>query len=102
MNIIRSFQLEWLKLKHYRIFWVLYGMYMIALVVIASFGAFFLEWLKSKGADFSHLRGLKNLRELDMSGLQNLDDNDMAMAKAAGMAAVMGGTSPGDDERPQR
>ena len=53
MNIIRSFQLEWLKMKHYRIFWVLFGMYLIALLVIASFGAFFLEWLKSKGADFN-------------------------------------------------
>ncbi|MDW3193088.1 MAG: hypothetical protein R8G66_12020 [Cytophagales bacterium] len=53
MNILRSFQLEWLKMKHYRIFWVLYGMYLTALIVISSFGAFFLEWLKSKGADFN-------------------------------------------------
>ena len=53
MNIVRSFQLEWLKMKHYRIFWVLFGMYLLSLVVIASFGAFFLEWLKSKGADFN-------------------------------------------------
>lgn len=53
MNILRSFQLEWLKMKHYRIFWVLFGMYLLSLVVISSFGAFFLEWLKSKGADFN-------------------------------------------------
>lgn len=53
MNILRSFQLEWLKMKHYRIFWVLFGMYLLSLVVISTFGAFFLEWLKTKGADFN-------------------------------------------------
>lgn len=53
MNILRSFQLEWLKMKHYRIFWVLFGMYLLSIVVVASFGAFFLQWLKSKGMDFN-------------------------------------------------
>jgi ABC-2 type transport system permease protein len=51
--MIRAFQLEWLKLRHYKVFWILLGMYLIALVVIASFGTFFLEYLKNQGADFS-------------------------------------------------
>ncbi len=50
--MIRAFRLEWLKLKHYRAFWVLYGMYLLALVLIASIGMILLEWLKAQGADF--------------------------------------------------
>ena len=50
--MIRAFKLEWLKMKNYRVFWVLLIMYIVALIVISSFGMFLLEWLKSKGADF--------------------------------------------------
>lgn len=50
--MIRAFQLEWLKIRHYKVFWILLGMYLIALLVIASFGTFFLEYLKNQGADF--------------------------------------------------
>lgn len=55
MQILYAFQLEWLKMKHYRVFWILLIMYLAALLVISSGGVFFLEWLKSKGADFSGL-----------------------------------------------
>lgn len=50
--MIRAFKLEWLKLRNYKVFWILMGMYLLALIVITSFGVFFLEYLKSKGADF--------------------------------------------------
>ncbi len=53
--MIRAFKLEWLKLRHYKVFWILLGMYILALLIICSFGVFFLEWLKSKGADFDGL-----------------------------------------------
>lgn len=53
--MIRAFTLEWLKLKHYRIFWVLFGIYLLAQLVITSGGIFLLEWLKSKGLDFNGL-----------------------------------------------
>lgn len=50
--MIRALKLEWLKVRNYRVFWILTGMYLLAVVIIASGGVFFLEWLKSKGADF--------------------------------------------------
>ncbi|MEM9340603.1 MAG: ABC transporter permease [Bacteroidota bacterium] len=51
--MIRTFTLEWLKLRHYRIFWVLFGIYLLAQLAITSGGIFFLEWLKNMGADFN-------------------------------------------------
>lgn len=53
--MIRAFTLEWLKLRHYRVFWILFGLYLIAQLVITNGGIFVLEWLKSKGADFNGL-----------------------------------------------
>lgn len=50
--MIRAIQLEWLKLKHYKLFWVLLGMYALALIIITSGGIFLLEWMKSKGVEF--------------------------------------------------
>ncbi len=50
--MVRVLKLEWLKIRNYRLFWVLTGMYLAALVVIASGGMFFLMWLKSQGVDF--------------------------------------------------
>ncbi|NOX84441.1 MAG: ABC transporter permease subunit [Chlorobi bacterium] len=50
--MIRALKLEWLKIRNYRIFWILTGMYLLALLVITSGGTFFLQWLKSEGADF--------------------------------------------------
>lgn len=51
--MIRAFQLEWLKLRHYKVFWILLSMYLLALLVIVSLGVFFLEYLKTLGADFN-------------------------------------------------
>jgi ABC-2 type transport system permease protein len=50
--MLRAFKLEWLKLKHYKFFWILLVMYLAALFIICTFGVFFLEWLKKQGADF--------------------------------------------------
>jgi len=50
--MIRALKLEWLKVKNYRVFWVLTAMYLAALLIIASAGGLFLEWLKQQGADF--------------------------------------------------
>ncbi len=50
--MIRALKLEWLKVKNYRVFWVLTAMYLVALLIIASAGGLFLEWLKHQGADF--------------------------------------------------
>ncbi len=51
--MIRALKLEWLKIKNYRVFWILISMYLLALVIIASGGGLFLAWLKSEGADFN-------------------------------------------------
>lgn len=51
--MIRSIKLEWLKIKNYRAFWILLSMYTLALIVICFGGTFFLEYLKSKGAEFN-------------------------------------------------
>ena len=53
--MIRAFTLEWLKLKNYRIFWILFGTYLLAQLVITNGGIFLLEWLKLQGADFDGL-----------------------------------------------
>jgi ABC-2 type transport system permease protein len=50
--MIDAIKLEWLKLKHYRVFWILLGMYILALLIITSGGGFFLLWLKSEGVEF--------------------------------------------------
>lgn len=51
--MIDAIKLEWLKVRNYRVFWILLGMYLLALTIIAAGGVFFLEWLKSLGADFN-------------------------------------------------
>ena len=50
--MIRALQLEWLKVRHYRIFWVLAIMYCLALLIGSSVGKVLLDFLESKGADF--------------------------------------------------
>ncbi|MEQ9423408.1 MAG: ABC transporter permease subunit [Cyclobacteriaceae bacterium] len=51
----RLFQVEWLKLKNYKVFWVLIVMYFTGVVIVASGVQFFLEFLKSRGAEFDGL-----------------------------------------------
>ncbi len=49
--MIRLLNIEWLKLKNYRVFWILAGMYFIGLLFILSSGMFFMEFLKNQGAE---------------------------------------------------
>ena len=51
----KALKLEWLKLRNYRAFWVIVAMYLMALMLIAFGGGFFLKWLKAEGADFEGL-----------------------------------------------
>jgi len=48
----RLLQIEWLKLKHYRPFWVLTGLYALLVTLICSGVHFFLIFLKNQGADY--------------------------------------------------
>lgn len=50
--MIRLFEIEWLKLKNYKVFWILIGMYYLGLIVVLSSGMFLMQFLKSKGAEF--------------------------------------------------
>ena len=50
--MIRLFEIEWLKLKNYRVFWILTAMYFVGLILVLSSGMFLMQFLKSKGAEF--------------------------------------------------
>lgn len=50
--MIRLLQIEWLKLRHYRPFWILIGLYGLLTTVLAFSAPAFLRWLKNQGADF--------------------------------------------------
>ncbi len=50
--MIKLFEIEWLKLKNYKVFWILTGMYFVGLILVLSSGMFLMEFLKSKGAEF--------------------------------------------------
>ena len=50
--IIRLLEIEWLKLKNYKVFWILIIMYFLGLILILSSGMFLMQFLKSKGAEF--------------------------------------------------
>ena len=47
----RLLRLEWLKLRHYRPFWVLFSMYVAGVTVVCSSGMFLMNFIKSKGGD---------------------------------------------------
>jgi len=51
--MIRALKLEWLKIKNYRVFWILMVMYIVALLLVASAGGLFLLWLKKQGTEFA-------------------------------------------------
>lgn len=48
----RLFQIEWLKLRNYRTFWVLITLYYFSLLIVTTGGMAFLYWLESQGANF--------------------------------------------------
>lgn len=50
--MIRLLQIEWLKLKHYRPFWILMGLTALITIGICSSGMLFMNFLKNEGADF--------------------------------------------------
>lgn len=54
--MIRAFKLEWLKVKNYRVFWILFGLYLLVQLFITNGGIFVLQWLESKGADFDGIK----------------------------------------------
>lgn len=48
----RLLKIEWLKLKHYRPFWVLVGLYGLLSVIVCSSVRLFFKYLRDKGAKF--------------------------------------------------
>jgi len=50
--MIRLFEIEWLKLKNYRVFWILMAMYFLGLILVLSSGMFLMQFLKYRGAEF--------------------------------------------------
>jgi len=51
----RLLQIEWLKLKYNRAFWILTGMYVFGVTLICSSAMLLMEWFKSEGADFDEV-----------------------------------------------
>jgi ABC-type transport system involved in multi-copper enzyme maturation permease subunit len=49
-------QIEWIKLRNYRPFWILSILYFIGLLLFFLGGRFFLIWLESEGADFNNIK----------------------------------------------
>jgi len=47
---------EWIKIKHYKPFWILTGLYFISLLLIFAGGWLILRWLESQGADFRDIK----------------------------------------------
>lgn len=50
--MIRLLEIEWLKLKNYKVFWILLTLYFLGLIFILSSGMFLMQFLKNKGAEF--------------------------------------------------
>lgn len=50
--MIRLLQIEWFKLRHYRPFWILTGLYGLLATALCSCLMFFMTFLKNEGADF--------------------------------------------------
>lgn len=48
----RLLTIEWLKLKHYRPFWILITLYFLVLALVCSSMMLYLEYLASRGASF--------------------------------------------------
>ncbi|HEX9649628.1 MAG TPA: ABC transporter permease [Cyclobacteriaceae bacterium] len=50
--MIRLFNIEWIKLKNYKTFWVLGGLYLFLITFIPISVLEFMKWLESKGVEF--------------------------------------------------
>ena len=51
--MIRLLQIEWLKVKRHRPFWILVGLYSLCITLICCGGKAFLKFLENKGAEFN-------------------------------------------------
>jgi hypothetical protein len=49
----RLWEIEWLKQRHYKPFWVICSMYVFWVMIITCTGMLFLQFLKRQGADFN-------------------------------------------------
>ena len=54
--MIRLLTLEWLKLRHYRPFWVLLVLYFVVLGLVSCSVMFFFEYITSQGAEFEGIK----------------------------------------------
>lgn len=54
--MIRLLQIEWIKLRSYKPFWILSFLYFFGLLTVFVGGRFFLVWLDSEGADFEGIK----------------------------------------------
>jgi len=54
--MMRLLNIEWIKIKHYKPFWILTLLYFLALLLIFAGGWLFLVWLESQGADFKNIK----------------------------------------------
>lgn len=53
--MIRLISIEWLKLKNYKAFWVMFALYFVGLFVICSSGMLLLEYFKNQGVSFKDI-----------------------------------------------
>lgn len=51
--MIRLFRIEWLKLKNYKVFWILLLLYSLGLIIACSGIMFLLRYIKNHGGDFN-------------------------------------------------
>ncbi|HBH24522.1 MAG TPA: hypothetical protein DDY13_14005 [Cytophagales bacterium] len=49
---MRYLTIEWLKLKYYKIFWILSILYVLGMVIVGGSWMFLMEFLKNQGASF--------------------------------------------------
>lgn len=54
--MIKLLQIEWIKLRSYKPFWILSFLYFFGLLSVYLGGRFFLVWLDSEGADFEGIK----------------------------------------------
>lgn len=50
--MLRLIHIEWLKVRHYRAFWVLFLLYLVVIVALSAGGGAFLKFIENQGANF--------------------------------------------------
>lgn len=51
--MIRLLKVEWLKLRHYRPFWIMVGMYALCVALVCSSVMWFFRYVKKQGGEFN-------------------------------------------------